>query len=188
MPAERRGAGSPAATLPPNVSSTLKPGSLPKTYWSVPLRRSRMGAPATARDRSGLRGRGGSGAGAARGRRLVARQELRAEHHRRQLESRREADGQHDALVVGAAHLQAVAGRQRHAGDGRPRRPLLGLPELILDGLDRLAELVDLLGHVLGAAVRHAPEEHRASDDERIEAAFHDWPDNSCRGTVYLDE
>ena len=187
MPAERRGAGSPAATLPPNVSSTLKPGSLPKTYWSVPLRRSRMGAPACGGGRSGSGPGGGSGP-APRGRRLVARQELGAEHHRRQLEPRGEADGQHDALVVGAAHLQAVAGRQRHAGDGRPRRPLLGLPQLILDGLDLLAELVDLLGHVLGAAVRHAPEEHRASDDERIEAAFHVWPDNSCRGTVYLDE
>ena len=64
----------------------------------------------------------------------------------------------------------------------------LGLAQLILDGLDRLAELVDLLGDVVCTAVRHAPEEHRASDDERVEAAFHVWPSHFCRGTVYLNE
>ena len=72
---------------------------------------------------------------------------------------------------------------------GRSARALGGLAQLILDGLDRLAELVDLLATCVCAAVRDAPEEHRASDDDRVEATFHVGPEPlRSRVPIYLDE
>ena len=80
--------------------------------WSV--------VPSVRRRRDGAGHRGSSGGAPGPLPRRAAG--TRAEHHRVELEAGGQAHRQDDRLALRSAHLQAVAGGQRHAGDARGRR------------------------------------------------------------------
>ena len=97
-------------------------------------------------------------------------QELGREHHRVELEARRKADGQHDRLTLRPAHLQAVAGRQRHAGDARGgsrrRRRGTSLRHLVAQLVDAPVDLADTA--VDGTSERECPTEQTESIRRRF--------------------